>query len=389
MKTVMLLAGFVLLAAAAGVSATSAVIHNFRTSEGQGPLGPPTLYQGNFYGTTAGGTNGFGNVYRLYPKRDGTYAFVDLHDFNGGTDGFVPAGVVAVDGSGNLFGVCERGGVGGGTVWELIRPAVLSDPWAFVLLASFDGTNGSQPESGMVYHDGAVWGFTSDSLFRLTPDQNGDYQFELVGWASPAPGSLPLFGAGGVVYEVDGLLAGAIYSFTQDQSGVWNKALVTAIGTYGSSGPYLPTGGALLDSTGAFYGMSAAGGAYQGGTIYKVYKDSNGLWITQTLRSFNPSTESYLPAFSLLVAKKKYYGILAANPNSILNEVFQAYSSATSKSWTVNDLQDFTSGTPLGTLVNGLTQDAAGNLYGTSTHGGDLTQCIPDGGCGVVWKITP
>ncbi len=35
----------------------------------------------------------------------------------------------------------------------------------------------------------------------------------------------------------------------------------------------------------------------------------------------------------------------------------------------------------------GLVFDAAGNLYGTTVEGGDLS-CSPDG-CGTVWKLTP
>jgi len=37
----------------------------------------------------------------------------------------------------------------------------------------------------------------------------------------------------------------------------------------------------------------------------------------------------------------------------------------------------------------GLTQDAAGNLYGTTTYGGATSTCIEPYGCGVVFKLTP
>jgi uncharacterized repeat protein (TIGR03803 family) len=40
----------------------------------------------------------------------------------------------------------------------------------------------------------------------------------------------------------------------------------------------------------------------------------------------------------------------------------------------------------------GLAKDVAGNLYGTTFQGGDLTKCkdpISPEGCGVVFKVTP
>lgn len=57
--------------------------------------------------------------------------------------------------------------------------------------------------------------------------------------------------------------------------------------------------------------------------------------------------------------------------------------------WTESTIYTFSGGSdgsyPFGALVF----DAAGNLYGTTGAGGDLTDCAPSGGCGTVYILTP
>ena len=51
-------------------------------------------------------------------------------------------------------------------------------------------------------------------------------------------------------------------------------------------------------------------------------------------------------------------------------------------------LYQFTGGEDGAYPMGGVIRDAAGNLYGTASEGGDLT-CFAPSGCGVVFKITP
>lgn len=77
---------------------------------------------GNLYGATfEDGRYGYGNVFKLAA---GTFAYSDLYDFTGSTDGAYPDGPVAVDSRGNIYGSTYGGGSGSGfsgygVVWEL------------------------------------------------------------------------------------------------------------------------------------------------------------------------------------------------------------------------------------------------------------------------------
>jgi uncharacterized repeat protein (TIGR03803 family) len=81
---------------------------------------------GNLYGVCAGGgAYDFGWVFKL-TNSGGSWTATDLHDFNGGSDGYSPSGFVVLDNSGNVYGTAALGGLPGGcggegcgTVWEI------------------------------------------------------------------------------------------------------------------------------------------------------------------------------------------------------------------------------------------------------------------------------
>lgn len=83
---------------------------------------------GNLYATTySDGAFGYGSVFKLSPRGDGTWLYTDLHDFTpASADGRWPVGSVFIDANGNLFGTASGGGdrshcetVGCGVVWEI------------------------------------------------------------------------------------------------------------------------------------------------------------------------------------------------------------------------------------------------------------------------------
>jgi uncharacterized repeat protein (TIGR03803 family) len=77
---------------------------------------------GNLYGTTdgGGGPNGCGVIYKLAPAGKDKWKYSVLHTFGRVGDGCVPAGNLAIDGKGNLYGGTVLGGTKGyGVVFEL------------------------------------------------------------------------------------------------------------------------------------------------------------------------------------------------------------------------------------------------------------------------------
>lgn len=81
--------------------------------------------KGNLYGTTQnGGTYNDGRVFELKPNAKG-WAYKELYDFTGGTDGGNPLGGLVIDSSGNLYGTTvydgstSCGGSGCGVIFEL------------------------------------------------------------------------------------------------------------------------------------------------------------------------------------------------------------------------------------------------------------------------------
>ncbi len=64
---------------------------------------------GNLYGTTGGGNNVNGAVYKLTHTKEG-WSETELHSFAGGADGSNPISGVTIDPSGNLYGTTAYGG---------------------------------------------------------------------------------------------------------------------------------------------------------------------------------------------------------------------------------------------------------------------------------------
>jgi len=97
----------------------------------------------------------------------------------------------------------------------------------------------------------------------------------------------------------------------------------------------LPTGSLVLDQYGNLYGTTFGGDTHTAGTVFKLTPGANGQW-----------TEGILYNFCSL-------------PNCAD-----------------------------GASPGGAIMDAAGNLYGTTMYGGNISECLPNG-CGTVFELSP
>jgi hypothetical protein len=188
------------------------------------------------YGASiGGGTVGLGTVYQLTPPSAPGGAWTEnvLYSFQGGTDGSVPEGPLAISSTGVLYGTTLSGGsttcfqkepqTGCGTVYQLTPPASPRGTWTESVLYKFtDGTDGGYPVAGVaIGAGGALFGTTAyggtgsceescGTVFQLLPPttpggtwtESAIYSFAA---GTPGGGAITVIaGPAGVLYGISG-----------------------------------------------------------------------------------------------------------------------------------------------------------------------------------------
>ncbi|HXM22466.1 MAG TPA: choice-of-anchor tandem repeat GloVer-containing protein [Terriglobales bacterium] len=246
----------------------------------------------------------------------------------------------------------------------VILPLLTSAAWAqgkYKTLHTFEssGTGGSAltgglivDQSGNLYGTAAFGGtYSQGTVFKLTPGSNGGWAIKVLhSFTGGADGGIPL--AALILDQVGNLYgtarqggnngAGVVFKLAPNQDGSWTESILYSF-TGGADGA-VPFAGLIFDQAGNLYGTTVEGGGSTNsacsngcGTVFKLTAKSDGSW-----------TESVLHSFCLLDACRD-----GATP-----------------------------------FIAGLIFDQTGNLYGTTEHGGNLSQCNGNG-CGVVFQLTP
>ncbi|HEY6292624.1 MAG TPA: choice-of-anchor tandem repeat GloVer-containing protein [Terriglobia bacterium] len=270
-----------------------------------------------------------------------------LYSFNGTPDGAGPLAGLIRDSAGNLHGTTESGGpieFQCGTVFTVDLTGKER------VLYYFTGyTDGCSPEYGRLFRDAAG---------------------NLYGTAS-----------GGGIYDY-----GTIFKVNYSGN---VKVLYTFTGTPDGKYPYA---GLVRDPAGNFYSTTVAGGdascsgGYGCGTVFKL--DATGK--ETVLYAFAGGTDGAYPYAGVVRdVQGNLYGTTSAggdascNPPYGCGTVFKV--DATGKE-TV--LHTFTGGTDGEIPYAGLVRDSAGNLYGTTSYGGDpACTSFGNSGCGTVFKL--
>jgi uncharacterized repeat protein (TIGR03803 family) len=145
-----------------------------------------------------------------------------------------------------------------------------------------------------------------------------------------------------------------------------------------------PIGALIRDANGVLYGATGRGGRFGWGSVFKVSPSGQ----EKTLYNFDPvEGDGYEPGSGITVdSEGNLYGTTYYGGGTDCN-CGVIYNLTPSGSETV--LYSFMGGVdganPEGSPV---ILDAAGNLYGTTALGGDLSCTITSGyGCGTVWKL--
>ncbi|HLY06903.1 MAG TPA: choice-of-anchor tandem repeat GloVer-containing protein [Rhizomicrobium sp.] len=258
-----------------------------------------------------------------------------LYAFTGNNDGSEPLSAVVRDRSGNLYGTTENGGgEDEGVVFKLAPDGTLT------VLHTFDSADGGNP------------------IGRLLIDRKGNIY--------------------GTTFNGGSDGRGAVFKLEPDGT---EKVLHSLCSENNCSDGAYPYDGLIIDKRKNLYGTASAGGngGIDGpGTVFKVAPDG-----TETvLYAFNGGSDGGTPEAELLAdAAGNLYGTASEGGVHGHGVVFEVTAQGAE-----NVLYSFCSKSgcadgarPLG----GLIADTAGNLYGTTSGGGDQASN------GVVFKLAP
>jgi uncharacterized repeat protein (TIGR03803 family) len=293
--------------------------------------------KGNLYGTTIAGGDAAvcncGVVFELSPEGAEQVLFTFTGDQDGGgPDGSWPAGDLAADKEGNIYGATTGGGQFAGVVFKLDRNRNET------VLHTFNGNDGAYPLG--VIRDSA------GTLFGVAD----------LGNAKCGCGTVYALNSSGRELGV--------YAFTGGNDGA------------------NPTGDLVRDSHGNLYGAASGGGKLRNGVVFKVSRTGK----ETVLHNFNGSDGASPYSGLLFDGQGNAYGTTYVGGASNSGVVYKL-----SKNGEFKVLYNFTGGADGGFPLAGLVQDPAGNLYGTTFNGGDVS-CVfiqQQPGCGVVFKLDP
>lgn len=289
---------------------------------------------------------GCGTVYRLSPptrfcpRVSCPWSETVLYRFSGRGDGADPSSELTFDAAGNIYGSAAGGANGNctdgcGTIFKLTRSA---GGWTFSVLYSFTGQNdGGNPASPLVFDSaGNLYGtsssggqFQSGTVFKLSPSGSGWDLTTLHSFQGDSEGAFP---HAGVAFDRNGNLFSATTSFggyaiagtafELNATGSFTLLYGFPWEQYNNGGPWSTL---VMDQAGNLYGTTYGDGAFGWGSVFKLTPGTGG--------------------------------------------------------WTYTSLHDFTDGSDGANPLGGIAFGANGNLYGTTSLGGD--------GSGVVFQIVP
>jgi uncharacterized repeat protein (TIGR03803 family) len=148
-----------------------------------------------------------------------------------------------------------------------------------------------------------------------------------------------------------------------------------------------PVGSLALDAAGNLYGTAGAGGIHGSGVVFELSPAVGGGWTESVLYAFTGGADGSTPYNGVILdGAGNVYG--TTSQGGIESGVVYALTPQAGGGWSETVLYTFRYGTdggyPSGTMVF----DGAGNLYGTTTSGGNRS-CGSVDGCGVVFELKP
>jgi len=167
----------------------------------------------------------------------------------------------------------------------------------------------------------------------------------------------------------------------------------TVINTFNNANGAHPMSGLVFDQAGNLYGMTSAGGLGKG-VVFELTPNGNGGWTETVLYEFGSHSGDGTSPYGWLVLDTagNLYGTTEHGGAHGNGTVFEL-SPPSGGGWTETVLHSFGSVANDGFVpIAGLAIDANGNLYGTTFAGGTGTNCTYSGKpttCGTVFELSP
>jgi len=322
------------------------VLHNFAAwGDGDGPNGGPAIdAKGNLYGAATAGPGGIAALYQMAPKAGG-WNYRLIYDHGAGLS-------VLFDKENNIYGYLGPGEYGSGAVGELIHG---SKGWSLKTLYSFCDPN---------------CGYGEGPLAPLSWDAAGNLYGTTYSGGNGPPKCL-VSGGCGVAFQM-----------TPNPDGSWKYHVIHRFANFKGDGQY-PYGGLTVDAKGNVFGTTTEGGKFGNGTVFQFTPTTGGHWKQTVLYDFPNIYLGGAPGSNLLFDQAgNLYGTAGGGNLSCpqtCGVIFKLTPRAGGK-WTYSLAHKF-DGTD-GDSPNGLTMDGAGNLYGTTSSGGNYNY-------GVAFELTP
>jgi len=307
-------------------------------------------------------------VYGIASQSAQAQTFTVLYEFSGPPDGASPTARLIPGPAGQFFGTTYNGGANGfGAVFSV------DSAGHETVLHSFDGSIAAYPFAGLL-RDGAgnfygTLSYNVGTVYKLDPNSKETTLHVFNG----ADGSDP---QGDLVRDNEGNFYGTTcYGGVSDKGTVFKMNLH---GTYqvlhsfiGGRDGACPIAGVQRDVAGNLYGTASAGGDSNLGTVFKIDAAGN---LTM-LHSFSGG-DGATPYGSLISdADGNMYSVTYYGGSANAGTIFKIDAAGDE---TV--LHNFTDNPDGANPVAGLIRDVAGNLYGTTAHGGSS-------GLGTVFRL--
>ncbi|MGC9948415.1 MAG: choice-of-anchor tandem repeat GloVer-containing protein [Bryobacteraceae bacterium] len=322
---------------------------------------------GNVYGATS-----YGGVSGMLYEVDTAKQETTLYSFSGAPGGSLPFGGVIGDAAGDLWGTAGNGGAANAGVLYEVNAAGQE-----IVLHSFAdgvGMGVARDSAGNLY--GTAGFGTLGEVYKVDPSGQYTVLYQFTGGADGTGSNGVLVDpAGNVFGSAGGGAAGAGLLFKLDASGHYAVLYTFTGGGDGSD----PNPGLIRDPWGNLYGTTFRGGAAGAGVLFEL-EAAGQFRVLHSFAGFGPGGGNPFAG----VIRDPQGNLYGTTVNYGVGGGGVVYELGASGDYKV--LYSFNYGADGGAPFGGVVRDAAGNLYGTTTGGGEKGCFIS---CGVVYKLDP